>query len=372
MARDLQYRISDLRSAERRFEPDAAWIRATRENLLNTVSKSLPKEAVRPTRQVSHFFRHFVPPQFVQLLRAPVLASIFVFVAALGSSVASVSAAERSLPGDFLYSLKLATEQARLVMKPTTDEKLKLKVEFTTRRGEELKNVAQGNGDEKPGRVTQAAEILKRDLDTVKKQLQEVKSDGTSPQKVVEAAKLVDQTSNKLVQSLQDSKLDLPSDIKGKIIEAQEAAADTSVKAIEVLVEAHETSQDVVGEHEVVEALQGHTQVLVNITGDPAFASSTANLISSSVDATSTFSLPGAIEQIKVATQTAFANQKALENPLGAGSSTEMGANASSTASGATSTESVLPAPSSTSTSSTTTTSQTSTSSVRPTTTPPT
>lgn len=354
MSRDLQQRISDLRSVERRLEPEVAWVRATREELLIHVKSSLPTEPIRATRKVSYFFRHFVPPQFGQLLRGPVMASIAIFIAALGGSVASVSAAERSLPGDFLYSLKLATEQARLALTTTKEDKLKLKIEFTGRRGDELKSVAQIDAPEKPVRVAQAAEILKRDLDTVKQQLEDVKTD-SSPQKIVEVAKLVDEATGQIVQRLQESKSDIPAESKGKITEAQAAAADTGVKALEVLVQTHQESGDDISEIWIVQAIQDHGRAVADITGDAGIVSSTAAVTLSQDATTSSLSLPNAVEQIKVATQNAFAAQKTEEDLASSSSSTPVissgGATPTSTSSGA-SASSSTPHPSSPSTSS--------------------
>lgn len=352
MPNELQQRIRALRSAERRFEPDAAWVRSTRGALLKSVSASLPTEPVRTHHKVSHFFRHFVPPQFTQLVRGPVIATVAMIVAALGGSVASVSAAEQSLPGDFLYSLKLATEQARLAFTATKEDKLKLKIEFTTRRGDELKTVAKSDVPEKPARVVQAAEILKRDLDTVKKQLEDVKADAPT-KNVVAVAKLVDQTTGQIVQQLQDTKSDVSAETKEKLTEAQVVAADTGVKALEVLVEKHQQSNDVLGAPEVVQAIQDHTKIVANVTGDPALVSSTTAVIDT---ASSSTALPIAVEQIKVATQSAFATQKTQEQLMASSSTTDgtLPSSASSTSMGATSTGQTVPTSSVSSTASST------------------
>jgi hypothetical protein len=355
MPHELQQRISALRSAERRFEPDAAWVRATRGALLKEVSRSLPTESVRAHHAISHFFRYFVPPQLRQLVRGPVVATLAIMIAALGGSAVSVSAAEQSLPGDFLYSLKLATEQARLAFTNTKEDKLKLKIEFTSRRGEDLKTVAKSDAPEKPGRVVQAAEILKRDLDTVKQQLEGVKADAPS-KNVVDVAKLVDQTTGQLVQQLQETKSDVPAGTKEKLTEAQVAAADTGVKALEVLVEKHQQSNDILGTTEVVQAIQDHTKVVADVTGDPALVSSTTAVIDT---ASSSSSLPVAVEQIKVATQNAFATQKSQEQLIASSSSTTDGTLVSPSDSGATSTQ-VVPSSTTSTTQTTSSTPQTS------------
>lgn len=309
MSRELKQRLSALRLLGSRVKPDTAWVKATRETILMQAKNSVPTAPVRPLGQVGSFIRSFFPQNTFKIARGPLMAALSIFAMVLGGSVASVSAAENSLPGDLLYSLKLATEQARLALTSGKEEKLKLKIEFTSRRADELKNVAE-QGKKKSEKVVQAAEILKRDLNTVNKQLEEVKNDA-EPAKAVEMAKFVDQKTTELVQKLQDSKVILSVETKEKVTEAQAAAADTAVKAIEVLVEKHNESSDVIPETEVVQIMQVHTTNMASAIGNPALAATSSAFIVA--NSTSSAPLTEAVEQMKVATQSAFAAQKAAE-----------------------------------------------------------
>jgi len=265
---------------------------------------SMPIVPVRKVQTISQFINHFVPKGLVRFARGPVMAMLSIFAVALGGSIASVSAAERSLPGDFLYTIKLATEQARLALTPSKEDKLKLKVEFATRRGDDLKQVAATDTPEKPARVAQAAEILKRDLKTMQDQLDDVKAT-TPSETVVEVATLVDQKSGELVQTLEDTKSTLSDDSKSKVTEAQAAAADTGVNAIEVLVEQHQQDSGQVSKDTVVQAIQDYTQTMAGVTGATDLVASSTALEAATV--TSSAPLQEAVEQMKVATQEAFA-----------------------------------------------------------------
>ncbi len=318
MSHELQQRFKALRLNERHIQPDEAWVRATRQTLCMQVRNSLPTESARPVTHLRQMIRHFIPLRVEQFFHTPLIATLSILTIAFGGSIASVSAAEQSLPGDFLYSLKLATEQARLALTSETDEKLKLKLEFTSRRGAELKSVASSDGPEKPERIIQAAEILKRDLDTVKQQLDDVKTD-QQPDRVVAAAKLVDQKSAEIVQTLQESKADLAAGAKEKVTEAQAAAADTSVKAIEVLVEQNQQSTSSIATNEVVQVMNDHTKTVADVTPAAVFLASSTSVLP--IDVTSTSPLSTAVEQIKIATQNAFAVQKTADQFLAAGSS---------------------------------------------------
>lgn len=349
MSKDLQERLRLLRNVQGHVDPDEAWVRATRETMLMQVRNSLPTEQMRWPSQIGQAVRSFRLNQFFSWLKGPVVATLSVFAVLFGSSIASVSAAGHALPGDFLYSLKLVAEQAQLAMTSTKEDKLKLKIEFTQRRGDELKRVVTEDVSSKPARVEQTAEILKRDLDTVKQQLDDVRQ-SSSAANIIEAAKLVDQTSNAIVQQLQDTKSSLPDSSVGKVIEAQAVAADMGVSAIEVMMEKRNESQDSVLATDVVHALETHSKAVADATGIAPSATSTV-ILGSATGTAATEQLDHAVQQIRAATSQAFADAVAsstaliasstaalLEGSTGSSTTTDQGTSASSSQSGTTTT----------------------------------
>ena len=303
MSSALHKSLRALRLLEERIQPDEAWVKQTREILRMQVANSLPTERVSVVSALLISARAFFVKRAFPAVRGPALAISSIFVLAFGGSIASVSAAENSLPGDFFFSLKLATEQARLAFTSGKQEKLKLKVEFTKRRAEDLKKVSQTDDSSTSDRVSQGTEILKRDLNTLKQQLDDVKSDG-APYDVADAARLVDQKSIEVVQVLQETKSSLSDESKKKVVEAQAAASDTGVKAIEVLTEKHNESEDVVGKEEMTHVIQDHTKAVADATGSSVISASSTSL---SEPSGTTVSLEAAVEQMKTATQQAFA-----------------------------------------------------------------
>ncbi len=316
----LEQRIATLRSIERRIAPDAAWVRATRNTLLMQVKNTLPTTEVTPRERLSEAVRHFVTSKMGAFVRKPMMAMFSLLLVATGGSVMSVSAAERSLPGDFLYGLKLATEQARLAWASSKNEKLKLKTEFTERRVEELKTVANVRKDQEG--VQEVAEILKRDLNTIKDQLADVKRDGSSAD-AVEAAKLVDQRSLEMIKGMQETKSSLDPESKQKVTEAQNVAADAGVKAIELLVEKQQDASSTMPVADVAKAIELHANAVLSISdstsSDTAAASSTVTKLvqtltsSTASGATSTDAFPKIVDQMKDLTTQIFAEQKAQE-----------------------------------------------------------
>lgn len=314
---DLKQRIAELRSIERRVTPDEAWMRRTRETLLMQVKNTLPTRATTRRESIREAVRHFAATKAGAILRKPAMAVISMVALAMGGSLMSVSAAERAYPGDFFYGLKLATEQARLAWVSSKNDKLKLKTEFTDRRVQELREVASVRKDNEG--VQQVAEILKRDMNTIKEQLADVKD--TSPEDAVEAAKLVDQKSVEVMNALQETKPGLGPDTKQKMTDAQSVAADTSVKAIEVLVEKSQEASSAVPASDVAKAIESHANAVLSATQpDASGATSTSSTVtllvqniasSTASGATSTLELSKVVDQMKDLTTQAFAEQKA-------------------------------------------------------------
>src|SRR5574337_1041006 len=269
--REFQAKLRSIRNAGRGIQPDPAWVRRTRETLLVQVANTMPRHASSWREHVRQAVRSVMPARLMAQVRGPFLAVLSIVGVVAGGSIASVSAAERALPGDLLYPVKLATEQTRLILAGSKTEQVKLKTEFVERRGDEIKQIISSGVSEKPERIREATEILKRDLDTVKNQLSDATAQDSVAQ-VVQAAKLVDQKSSELVDTLKDVKSSVPSDIRIKVTEAEVAAVNTGVKAVQVLIDSHDNpaAQSIVSNDELVQSIQSKVQGLQQNISDAA------------------------------------------------------------------------------------------------------
>lgn len=340
----LLKKIRQIRIVARRTKPDAAWVASTRSTLLMQVKNSMPVSAAQKSSIIKEWFNFFGPVfSFGKWLRAPAFSIVAILLALFGGSLFSVSAAERSLPGDLLYSVKIATEQARLAMASSPEQKLILKTEFTDRRVDEMKQVIAAPAANRKNKVIQTAEVLKRDMRTIKKQLGDMQSQ-SSPQTVKESAKIVDEKTNAVVKALQESKDDMTLEERVKVTEAQVAASDTSVSAIEVLVDTHKSAGDVVTAQDVVDVVKSHNEAVAKTMAqavglNPNSVTSTVSMpipVTSTGMASSTAAVIGivgeaqktlteadqlvtenkideAVEKIKLGTQQAFDAQRAVE-----------------------------------------------------------
>lgn len=247
----LRRMLTELRSVQ----PDSAWTVKTRESLLEKIGAS-GVAYVSFGERVRLVLRSLVPTSARTVLRGPAAALLSGIGLIIGGSMASVSAAEQAVPGDLLFPVKLVSEQTRLVLTTDKKEKVRLKGEFVNRRVEEIKKIAQTDVGKKPERIKEATEMLRRDLDTVKNQLSDVSQD--KPSERVEVAKLVDKASTDVVTGLKEAKASLSSsDARSQVSEIEVAAVNTSVKAVNVILDSQtdEESKKLVTKEELVQSI---------------------------------------------------------------------------------------------------------------------
>lgn len=235
MIRDPRHaQLRQLLNEFRSVEPDSAWVKEQRQALLRSIGQKTITTFSFNDR-IRHIIHALVPSSARSFLRGPVTAVLSGVGIIIGGSMASVSAAERSIPGDLLFPIKLASEQTRLVLTNDRTERVRLKGEFVNRRVEEIKQIAQTNVEKKPERLKEATEILRRDLDTVKNQLTE--SAQETPTDRAKVAKIVDQTGTDVVDGLAEARLSLPSGIRSQVAEVEASAASASFKAVKVIID---------------------------------------------------------------------------------------------------------------------------------------
>ncbi|OGL73879.1 hypothetical protein A3E39_01390 [Candidatus Uhrbacteria bacterium RIFCSPHIGHO2_12_FULL_60_25] len=327
MKRDLYRIIRSLRDRERGINPDPAWLRSTRETLLMQVKNTMPSAETEAIRRRLPIFAPLYA-RVMRTLRGPAVATLSISTVVLGGSIASVSAAENSIPGDTLYSVKLVTEQARLALASTKQDKVKLKAEFTIRRVAELKTIVSTPVTKKEERASQAADILKRDLDTLKQQLADVQ-EGSSGSDVADIAKTVDKNAVEVVKALNETKNELSQEVKEKVVAAQVQAADNGIKALEALVDVHaDAGNTSVSDSDIGSSLAAHAEVAaVTVAATKALIGSSTSTRELTEDAQTSLNavqqlvqdnkLNEAVGMIKDATAKSFtAQQQAEEQSL--------------------------------------------------------
>jgi hypothetical protein len=321
---DLYRTLRSLRDRERGIKPDAAWVRSTRATLLMQVRNTIPTAAVAAKYRIPMFSSLY--QYVIEKLRGPVLATISIAGIALGGSIASVSAAENSLPGDALYTVKLVTEQAQLAFAQSAPDKIKLKSGFTKRRVEELHTIVTTDVTHKDVRASLAADVLKRDLDTLKQQLNDVQSQA-DVKDAADAVKEADKNAVEVVKALAETRDALSPDVKEKVAAAQLQAADVGIKALEVMVAVNQQDggDAAVSSSDLDASLALHTEVAANsvatakaaAAGIPVDASSTVVMINASGTSTTPVLLVTDAEQSLVAAQALSGDDQKIGETIG-------------------------------------------------------
>lgn len=255
--RDLLRKLRSVRSTERGIVPDQAWVLRTRSRLMEQTRNADALSPLPASLRFREAARTFVPTEVLRWMRTPALAAFSILITVLGGSLASVSASDRSVPGDFLYPVKIASEQTRLAFTQGKADRVRLKAEFVDRRVEEIKTIVNTPEKKNPDRLREAAMGLKRDLDTVKNQLKEVEQE-SSAQVTAELAKLVDEKIDQVSKELGEVKTDVSQEAKPAVAEAAAQAVQTSVAAVAVLIEARTQpeAQNVISDEDVAKVLQ--------------------------------------------------------------------------------------------------------------------
>jgi hypothetical protein len=299
---DIHKTIRSLRSLERGITPDPAWVRSARARLLMQVRNTMPSVAAveknRKTLAAAY-------PSFMRILRGPAFVICSIIAVVVGGSIASVRAAERSLPGDALYTIKLVAEQTQLALTPSASDRVKLKAEFTKRRVEDLNTIVRSPVSGKDARVRQATDILKQDLQTLQEQLDQVKKGSSPSRAVAEAAKVVDREAVDVVKSLGETREglsnDVGSDAQKTVTDAQSQAADLAMNALGMLVDARKdaSAKDVMSDADLSASVAEHKDVAA------ATAANALELAVANADSASAPSLPASSTTIGSSVSTA-------------------------------------------------------------------
>lgn len=140
------------------ISPDKSWQAGQRDFILSQIDNS---DLINNKENVSRWSNFYFSRLTFVAVR-PVMSLILMIAIVLSGSIATVSAAKGSLPGDALYSVKLASEQVRLVLAPSDVSKAKVQLGIAENRVNEIKELIsqEGNG-EKIEEIKKTAENLK-------------------------------------------------------------------------------------------------------------------------------------------------------------------------------------------------------------------
>lgn len=188
---------------------------------------------------------------FAQIFRYPAVAalSVVVFLSGVGFTAAKV--AQNSLPGDNLYSVKIAVEKAHLGITTDNAEKARLESVMTYKRVQELSQIVRQNDGAKNENVNQALDRVEKQLATATENLPKLKeiAEGENADigKIVEAAKEIKKNTEETQKVLSETKQGISENISEKEAMAIKIS-DISEKAQET----HDQISEIIEDYENV------------------------------------------------------------------------------------------------------------------------
>lgn len=217
----------------RKMTPSSEWRKENGVIIMKKVSEDIGESHVFARGKFTFFITLKAFLNEIPLQIAPLFVLLLVFI--FGGGVI-VQATHRSLPGNFLYPVKLNIEKAQLALIANETQRTELEVEFTKKRVYEIDQLIQFSEkkEENVRKVSSAASSLKSDIELVKQNVR--KSDPENKNHFKIALSLAS-TTNELKETLNKSKDILTDDVKNTLQEAvdtaEEAGIDALIKSIE-------------------------------------------------------------------------------------------------------------------------------------------
>jgi len=209
------------------ISPNPDWLKSQRNFLLSEISHSETGKKTRlPSRQAKLVWNlpGFLIPKFAF---KPAIISLLLLGLIFGGGFLTVKAAQNSLPGDLLYSLKIVFEKARVQVSSQTT-KPKLEADFVNNRAEELSQIVEEteNPLERKDKVVKITDKLQAQVVKAKTHMDKIKAE--EPEKAVEVAETVDEKTAQSEKVLTQAKEKL-------IIELEQEESEETVDTIKAI-----------------------------------------------------------------------------------------------------------------------------------------
>jgi len=256
---NLNQQLKDLKN----IKPRSEWVDQERELLISQVASQTEEKKLNYSNYFVnswHLAKSLMPGGFMRFVARPVgiftLLVSFVFC----SGILGVNASKGSLPGDFLYPVKLTSEKVKVGLTIAQENKANLHVSFAGERVKEIESVMtiEKEPEIKKQKVKIAVEGLKQDMKKAQENIEKVKQESKKGKNTVAVAKEIDkkaeEISDKVEQKKQEQKDD--QEMAQALDQAGSAADKTAVVAIEVIIEEYEEGDETITDQELVEAIE--------------------------------------------------------------------------------------------------------------------
>lgn len=251
--RQLRHNLHQLNDVRGNINPRAAFVHATREHLLSTLSNtgSTPRVRMFSFANMWLLLSIFIPPRTVYAVVRPIVLMGVAFGIATGSWVTGAFASLNSVPGDVWYPVKIGIENTTVAVVGATQgtsAKTQLQAEYATRRLDEAQKVIA-----EPEKAMEAVQRFKDSMTEVNATLEHLKNSDSVA--AVDVAKSMDVHATRYLVQIDQAKVlaEVAGDVsvKDAVIAAEAAVGVTSVKTVEVYVDSLAKGNDAITKDEV-------------------------------------------------------------------------------------------------------------------------
>ncbi|PJE75867.1 hypothetical protein COV04_02895 [Candidatus Uhrbacteria bacterium CG10_big_fil_rev_8_21_14_0_10_48_11] len=228
----------NLTALKAELRPDAEWLRATRAGLLGRIAEDAASETslsiVERVRVALWNVEETFTGIFSVAARRTAAAALLAVVFIVGTGAYVVTAVNGSVPGEPLYQVKLAVESAELAVARTPQQRVRLEVEFASRRLIEASILTSQKG----GNVPQVAELVgqfQNKLAQATAKASEVSD--SQPNQGVEIARILDARLDDYVHALETTKSVGGAAVSGSVGKAIEAVNRAETETLKVIAE---------------------------------------------------------------------------------------------------------------------------------------
>lgn len=212
-----------------------SWVASNREILMHQIN---PQGKVSEVKD-SQYYWEYLSATLQQKVLRPAMMTVLVVGAYFGYTATNM-AAKASLPGEALYPIKVLSENIALATTISDEAKVKLKMDFVSRRGDELQQLArQPESEKKAENISQTVKEITQKVGEINNKLDKMTS-GSSATVAINTAKVIDEKTLKVEKDIVDAHAVLTTEVKKEVAkDVKEAIVKTEevgTKALVVIV----------------------------------------------------------------------------------------------------------------------------------------
>ncbi|MDD5043050.1 MAG: hypothetical protein PHD51_00055 [Patescibacteria group bacterium] len=201
----------------------------------------------------------------------PVAVSAMILIVAMSGGIATVGASRGSLPGDTLYSVKLASEQVKLALTTGEVGKAKVQLSMAENRVQEIKELVKQNDSGKNAVIKNTVKNLKVSVTAIQDHIAKAQEKEVTNE-LIALAEEVNTKTKEYANTLKESNTELHNnevsaekseekvEAKKAVDEAVEVAQFTSTDALRVLIYQEKTEKIKINQEEVLKRLNNEIE----------------------------------------------------------------------------------------------------------------